>query len=99
VSSAKEKVWVCTSGTDYETSGVEAVYADVHGARAWLQKERRRKISAARKVERESAEIEERKPDYSRIPNCPLWTDEPQGTEGFNYSDEWWRITPWPVQR
>lgn len=91
-------VWVCTSGTEYEGSSVDAVYADVHGARSWLQKERRRVIREWRKRERECAEIEGRKPDYSGKPQCPLWVDGPKHlTEGFDNGDQWWRITPWLV--
>lgn len=95
---AKTQVWVCTSGTDYEGSGVEAVYADVHGARSWLTKQRRRVIREARKPEREFADMEKRKTDYSGIRHDPLQDAARSADEGFRYSDQWYRITPWTVQ-
>jgi hypothetical protein len=91
-------VWVCTSGTEYESSSVRAVYADVHGGRSWLSRERHRAIRGARKWERSVAQLEERPPDYSNIASHPLSTDValPE-SEGFSCGDRWWQITPWTV--
>lgn len=76
-------VWVCTSGTDYESSGVDAVYADIHGARWWLSRQRAQRIRKGRKLEREMAEIEGRKPDYSFIPVSPVSVDAVAFAEEF----------------
>jgi hypothetical protein len=86
-------VWVCTSGEDHEPSGVDAVYVDVHGARAWLTRTRARVIRDARKFERELAAIEERKPDYSGFYFSELAADEYE----WNSGSAWWRIAEWKV--
>lgn len=75
-------VWVCVDATDYEGFSIEAIYADVHGARWWLNRERTRLIKERRKHEREYAKIEGRKPDYSGCIPPAIYADPDR--EGFS---------------